>query len=118
MSPVRLGKRFATGHRGDLSAAMVCREMCCEMKNLARDAYLYPHRKCVYKSAADPGGSALARSPPLDRGKDTRAPCYYDNGQGRKGASFQIITIKDTGTAVCAVIPAGDYYDNGRSGKP
>ena len=60
---------------------MVCREMCCEMKNLARDAYLYPHRKCVYKSAADPGGSALARAPPLDRGKDTRAPCYYDNGQ-------------------------------------
>lgn len=69
MSPVRLGKRFATGHRGDLSAAMVCREMCCEMKNLARDAYLYPHRKCVYKSAADPGGSALARAPPLDRGR-------------------------------------------------
>lgn len=32
MSPVRLGKRFATGHRGDLSVAMVCREMCCEMK--------------------------------------------------------------------------------------
>lgn len=61
---------------------------------------------------------ALARAPPLDRGKDTRAPCYYDNGQGRKGASFQIITIKDTGTAACAVIPAGDYYDNGRSGKP
>ena len=84
MSPVRLGKRFATGHRGDLSAAMVCREMCCEMKNLARDAYLYPHRKCVYKSAADPGGSALARAPPLDRGKDTRAPCYYDNGREKR----------------------------------
>jgi len=72
----------------------------------------------VYKSAADPGGSALAGAPPSDREKGTRTPCYYDNGQGRKGASFQIITIKDTGTAVCAVVPAGDYYDNGRSGKP
>lgn len=72
----------------------------------------------MYKSAAGPDGTALARAPPLDRGKDTRAPCYYDNGQGRKGASFQIITIKGTGTAACAVVSAGDYYDNGRSGKP
>lgn len=44
--------RTATGHRGDLSAAMVCREMCCEMKNLARDANLYLHRKCSHKFAA------------------------------------------------------------------
>ena len=90
--------------------------MCCEMKNLARDAYLYPHRKCVYKSATDPGGSALARAPPLDRGKDTRAPCYYDNGQERNSAKFQIITIKDTGAAACAMVSARDYYDNGHGG--
>lgn len=87
------------------------------MKNLARDAYLYPHRKCVYKSAADPGGSALARAPPLDRGKDTRAPCYYDNGR-EKRSQFSNYYDKNTGTAACAVVPAGDYYDNGRSGKP
>lgn len=68
MSPVRLGKRFATGHRGDLSAAMVCREMCCEIKNLARDADLYLHRKCMYKSAAGPDGTALAGAPPMDWG--------------------------------------------------
>lgn len=47
---------------------MVCREMCCEMKNLARDADLYLHRKCMYKSAAGPDGTALARAPPMDRG--------------------------------------------------
>lgn len=67
----------------------------------------------MYKSAADPGGSALARAPPLDRGEDARAPCYYDNGQGRKGARFQIITIKDAGTVACSAVSAGDYYDNG-----
>ena len=33
-------------------AAMVCRGMCCEMKNLARDADLYLHRKCSHKFAA------------------------------------------------------------------
>lgn len=92
MSPVRLGKRFATGHRGDLSAAMVCREMCCEIKNLARDAYLYPHRKCVYKSAADPGGSALARAPPLDRGRTL---------------ARLVITITDKGEKE----PVSNYYD-------
>ena len=70
----------------------------------------------MYKSATDPGGSALARAPPLDRGKDTRALCYYDNGQERNSAKFQIITIKDTGAAACAMVSARDYYDNGHGG--
>lgn len=65
MSPVRLGKRFATGHRGDLSAAMVCREMCCEMKNLARDASLYLHRECMYKLTTFGSCQGSARGPGL-----------------------------------------------------
>lgn len=65
-----------------------------------------------------PGRFGACQGSALGPGKDTRAPCYYDNGQGGKGASSQIITIKDTDTAAGAVVPTGDYYDNGRSGKP
>ena len=54
-----------------------------KIQDKAADAGVTP-KEYVYKSATDPGGSALARAPPLDRGKDTRAPCYYDNGRSGK----------------------------------
>lgn len=72
----------------------------------------------MYKSAADPGGSALARAPPLDRGRILARLVITITDKGEKGASSQIITIKDTDTAAYVVVPTGDYYDNGRSGKP
>lgn len=63
-----------------------------------------------------PGRFGACQGSALGPGEDTRAPCYYDNGQGGKGARFQIITIKDTGAAACAMVSARDYYDNGHGG--
>ena len=63
-----------------------------------------------------PGRFGACQGSALGPGKDARAPHYYNNGQERNSAKFQIITIKDTGAAACAMVSARDYYDNGHGG--